>query len=271
MGKPAELLAWAEAQLQECRRIALRHFGARVRVERKPDRSPVTIADRQIEEWLRRRIGQAFPREAIVGEEFGGSAAARPGGTYWTIDPIDGTRAFSRGLPSWGTELGRVERGRPMLGACGYPAIGTFIGAVRGGAAYERAGAARRALPRAKAVPGIGEAVILHGGARWWLPTPYARGLARLMEDCFLERAYGDCYAYLWVLRGHADAVVEYGVKVWDMAPLAVLAEATGRALTDFAGRPSFDGPDSIFAHPSLVRAILPYLKIGRDRAGVMR
>ncbi len=263
MGRPAELVEWGEAQLQECQRIALRYFQRRLRVERKADRSPVTAADRAIEELLRRRIGRAFPHDAIVGEEFGGTALA--GGSYWTIDPIDGTRAFSRGLPSWGMLLGRVERGRAIMGACSYPAIDTFIGAAHGVGAYERVGSRRRRLPRAKAVRAIDESVIFHGGARWWLTTPYARGLGHLVQDCYLERAYGDCYAYLWVLRGHADAMIEYGVKVWDMAPFAAFADATGHALTDFRGRSSFVGPDSLFAHPTLVRKIASYLKPHRS------
>src|SRR3989338_8445328 len=121
-----ERLAWAEAKLAECAPIALRYFSRPLRVELKADRSPVTIADRLIEERLRRALQRAFPGEAIIGEEFG-SSAAHPR-TFWTIDPIDGTRAFSRGLPSWGMLLSRVERGVPTLGACDYPAADAFIG-----------------------------------------------------------------------------------------------------------------------------------------------
>jgi len=110
-----ERLAWAEAKLCECRRIALRYFGSPLRVERKPDRSPVTVADRTLEERLHRQIARAFPGEAIVGEEEG--LPPQLGPSYWTIDPIDGTRAFSRGLPSWGILLGRIRGRREHLDA----------------------------------------------------------------------------------------------------------------------------------------------------------
>lgn len=263
-------LAWAEAQLRECQRIALRYFGRRLRVERKADRSPVTIADRTVEEHLRRAIARAFPGEVIVGEEFGppagwmmgrAGAPAKPGASFWTIDPIDGTRAFSRGLPSWGILLGRVERGQPILGACQFPALNTFLGVGPGTPAYERHAGRLRRLSRAGSPPALSEAVIFHGGSNWWLPTPYARGFHRVVRGCFLERAYGDCYGYLWLFRGRADAVIDCGVKIWDMAPLAAVAHATGRVLTDCAGCPSFTGPEALMAHPTLVRRIVKILQ----------
>ncbi len=253
-------LAWAEALLRAQRPIALRYFqSGSLRIERKADQSPVTIADRILEERLRRAIERAFPDDGVLGEELG---RTKPDvRTYWTIDPIDGTRAFSRGLPSWGVMLARVERGVPTLGACDYPAMGAFIGVASGAAPYERMHGTRRSLPRARAARDLSDAVLFHGGSKWWLPTRYAAGMTRLVRACYLERSYGDCYAYLWVLRGKADAVIDYGVKPWDMAPFAAFARATGHALTDFAGRPSFDGPDSVFAHPVLLRRIVRYLR----------
>src|SRR3989338_9152332 len=110
-----ERLRWVERQVLACAPIALRYFrSSRLRVVRKPDQSPVTQADRRIEERLRRAMARAFPGETIVGEEFGRQGSDPS--TFWTIDPIDGTRAFSRGLPSWGILIGRVECGQATLG-----------------------------------------------------------------------------------------------------------------------------------------------------------
>ena len=249
------LLTWVEHEVRRCRPLALRYFrSASLRVERKPDRSPVTVADRAIEERLRRAIERTFPGESILGEEFGRSGGSV--GSYWTIDPIDGTRAFSRGLPSWGIMVGRVERGHPTLGVCDYPAFGVTIGVAPGVPAYERAGGSPTRLPRPIPVPSLDRAVIFHGGSRWWQGSRYARGFAELMRRCYLERAYGDCYGYLWVLRNRADAVVDCGVKPWDLVPFAAFAKATGRAFTDFSGRFSFSGPETIMAHPSFARLI---------------
>ena len=253
------LLAWVEREISSCRPIALRYFrSSSLRIERKPDRSPVTEADRVLEERLRRAIERRCPGEPIVGEEFGRSG--RAGSTYWTIDPIDGTRAFSRGLPSWGIMVGRVEHGRATLGVCDFPAIGVTLGVAPGVKAYERVGTHTNPLRPPRAVRSLSEAVIFHGGSRWWQPTRYAAGFVRLVRGCYLERAYGDCYGYLWALRGCADAVIEYGVKIWDLVPLAALAHATGRVLTDCSGRPSFTGPDTIMAHPSFARLIVKRL-----------
>ena len=253
-------LTWAEAKLREARRLALRYFRQPMRIERKADRSPVTVADRAIETFLRRQLERAFPGEPIIGEEFG-PPRGHPS-TYWTVDPIDGTRAFTRGLPSWGILLGRVEEGRAVLAACEFPVADTFLGVAPGLPAYERCQGRRRRLRRARRAPALRAATVFHGGSSWWLGTKYQTGFSALVRRCFLERAYGDCYAYLWVLRGNADAMLDYGPKCWDLVPFSALAQATGRVMTDFAGRPSFTGPESLLAHPSLVRQIVKILHV---------
>jgi fructose-1,6-bisphosphatase/inositol monophosphatase family enzyme len=263
----------------------MRHFrSSGLRVERKADGSPVTAADRLIEERLRRVIGRRCPGEPIVGEEFGGEpptirvakqrARSEPpklrfaernvgGETYWTIDPIDGTRAFSRGLPTWAIMVGKVERGRPTVGVCDFPALDVTIAAAPGVRAYEREGRRVRLIERPRPVRELAEAVILHGGMRWW-PAQDAAGLTRVMRACYLERSFGDCNGFLWALRGQADAVVDCGVKVWDLVPLAALARATGRVMTDFNARPSWTGPRVLFGSPRLVRQIVQVLRAER-------
>ncbi len=253
-------LRWVERQVLACAPIALRYFrSSRLQVSRKADQSPVTQADRRIEERLRRAMARAFPGETIVGEEFGqqGSDAS----TFWTIDPIDGTRAFSRGLPSWGILIGRVERGRATLGVCHFPALGVTLGVAPGVRAFERTPHATALLRPPRRVPALSEAVIFHGGIRWWQTTRYFPGFRKLVKQCYLERAYGDCCGYLWGLRGVADAVLDYGVKPWDMVPMAALASATGRVLVNFSGRSSFTGPDTIMASPSLAKRICRVLQ----------
>jgi fructose-1,6-bisphosphatase/inositol monophosphatase family enzyme len=253
---PRGLLAALEREVRACRPLALRYFRSpHLRVERKADASPVTAADRALEERLRRVLRRLAPGETILGEEFGRSGA--PGATYWTVDPIDGTRAFASGLPSWGIMVGRVERGRATLGVIDYPVIGTTLSVAPGVRASEIQGARRAPLPRGRAVAGLREAVVFHGGWRWWPRGGHHRGFTRLVQGCFLERAYGDCYGYLWALRGRVDAVIDNGVKPWDLVPLAALAGATGRVLADFSGRPNFLGPETIMAHPAVVRMVV--------------
>ena len=254
------LLSALERDVRGCRGIALRYFRApSLRVSRKADRSPVTDADRAVEERLRAVLARLAPGETILGEEFGRSG--RDTASYWTVDPIDGTRAFSRGLPSWGIMVGRVEHGRATLGLCDFPALGVTMAAATGVPAHERGPGGRHPFPPPRPVRSLDEAVIFHGGARWWAGTRWARGFSRLVRACFLERAYGDCYGYLWALRGCADAVLDYGVKPWDMVPLAALAAGSGRVLTDCGGRASFSGPDTIMGHPEFVKRVARLLK----------
>ena len=256
------LLRWIEREVRRCRPIALRYFrSSGLRIERKADASPVTAADRAIEERLRAVLAKGCPGERILGEEFGSSGPA--GDDYWTIDPIDGTRAFSSGLPSWGILVARVERGRPTLGVCDFPLWGITLGVAAGVRAYERASGAPIALSRPRPVRSLRDAVIFHGGSAWWRKTRVAKGFARLMSHCYLERAYGDCYGYLWALRGYADAVIDCGVKPWDMAPFFALAYATGRVLVNFNNRPSFSGPDSIMAAPPFASRVARILRQG--------
>ena len=251
----ARLLTWAERQVRACRPIALKYFrSASLRVERKADRSPVTQADRAIEERLRKALARDFPGERTLGEEFGRSGAGAD--SFWSIDPIDGTRAFSRGLPSWGIMLGRVERGRAVLGVVDYPAIGTTIAVGPGVRAYERTGSRRIAFPKPRPVRSLKDAVIFHGGLRWWNQPRYIRAFEKVIQASYLERAYGDCFGYLYVLRGQADAMLDYGVKPWDLIPFAALAASTGHLLCDFHARPSFTGPETIMAHPSLAKLL---------------
>ncbi len=249
-----ERLAWAQAKLLQYQRVALKYFNAGVRVEQKADRSPVTIADRTIEELLRHDLGRDFPDDDIVGEEFG---ASNPGSkSFWTLDPVDGTRAFSRGLLSWGMLIGRVEQGKPVLGACWYPMFKTFLGVGRGVAPFEQIDGRVIRIRRAAAPPSLSDSVIFHGGSKWWLGTRYAKGFERITHACYLERAYGDCFNYLWLFRGKADAVIDHGLKIWDLVPFAAVARHTGHVALNFAGKPTFTGPQSVMAHPTLAREV---------------
>lgn len=258
-GPSLRLLKWAEEQVDLCRSSALRYFQTgRLQVSRKADGSPVTQADRAIEEKLRKALQKDFPGETIVGEEYGTDGSGQD--TYWTIDPIDGTRAFASGLPSWGILLGRVENGKAVLGVCDFPAIGVRLLAA-GKDAFESDGRRRRRLPQAEISRSLKESVIFHGGASWWLNSPYASGFKDLIDECFLERAYGDCYAYLWLFRNRADCILEYGVAPWDVVPLAAIAAATGREVRDCNNRPCLSGPEMITAAPRMASIISRKLK----------
>ncbi|MDP6736676.1 MAG: inositol monophosphatase family protein, partial [Nitrospinaceae bacterium] len=112
----------------------LKWFRTEINVETKPDQSPVTIADRKVEEILRKKIAKAFPDHGIIGEEFGEDGAGSE--WVWTIDPIDGTRSFIRGLPMFASLIALLHKGEPVLGIISLPALGETAWAVQGHGAY---------------------------------------------------------------------------------------------------------------------------------------
>ncbi len=106
--------------------------------------------------------------------------------------------------------------------------------------------------------------MLFHGGTRYWARTAYRQHFYRLLTTCYLERAFGDCYGFLWAFRGGADAVLEYGVKPWDLVPLAAAARTLGWTFTDCVGRPNFLGPELVMAKPKLLPALTRALRAGR-------
>jgi histidinol-phosphatase len=224
-----------EAALEAARTagaIALRYFRADVRVMRKADQTPVTQADHEAEAAIVERLRAAFPDIGFLGEEFGaqGDQSRR-----WIVDPIDGTKNFVRGIPFWATLLALEEDGEVTLGVAHSPATGELFWARRGQGAW-----ADGAPLRVSSVDDLGDALLVHSslnllrrlerGRRW-------DGFVRLVDRTDRQRGFGDYFGYTFVLRGHAELMLEGDVKPWDIAPFKILVEEAGGRFTDFAGR----------------------------------
>ena len=214
---------------------ALAHFRAGVRVEVKPDRSPVTAADRESEAAILATIRERFPDHAVLAEETGapgGSAASR-----WIVDPLDGTRGFTRGGSFWGPLVGLEHEGRVVAGAMALPALGEVYWAARGRGAWTSSTAS--AAPRRLQLSGIAaweDATFQLGELHLMLKGELAPAVTRLATSCASARCYGDLAGCAMVLAGRAEAWVEAGVKIWDLAPLQVLIEEAGGRFTDLSG-----------------------------------
>ena len=245
-GPEAELRAWVDSALAWCVEtdaIAMRHF-RRTSPERKPDRTFVTEADTAIEERLREKIGVAFPRHGVVGEELGEQAPTDKAGTRWYIDPIDGTHNYMRGVPIFGTLLA-VERGGEVQAAViSAPALRTRWGAWRGGGAWAFStigGAAPRRINVSR-IDELGEAQVLSTSAGEIEASGRAPGIRELLAAAWRERGFGDFWSYTLVAEGAAEAMVEVGLKSWDAAaPFLLVEEAGGRA-TDIDGERTIHG-----------------------------
>jgi histidinol-phosphatase len=201
--------------------ISLARFRADdLAVETKPDLTPVTDADRAVEAALRERLTAERPGDAILGEEYGDGGS---GERRWIIDPIDGTRNYSRGIPVWGTLIALAVESEPTVGVVSAPALGRRWWAERGGGAL-----ASGAPIRVSGVRRIEDAVIC-------LPSEHS--LPELAERAWLPRGYGDFWAHMLVAEGVVDGAIDaVGVQPWDLAVAQVIVEEAGGRYSDAAG-----------------------------------
>jgi histidinol-phosphatase len=215
---------------------AMRHFRTGVRVEIKPDRSPVTAADREAEAAIVGLVRASFPGHAILGEESGAHAGS---GARWIVDPIDGTRGFTRGGSFWGPLVAFEVDGEVLAGAMAMPALGEVYWAARGRGAWR---SDRGGPPVRLQVSGIAawdEATLSLGEQKFLYAAERREPLLGLVTTAAQARGYGDLAGCAMVLDGRAEAFVEAGVQVWDIAPLKILVEEAGGRFTDLDGRPT--------------------------------
>lgn len=236
----AELISVAHDLAQAAREATLAHFrSADLTADNKEVArfDPVTVADRLSEQRMREILARRRPQDAILGEEMG----AQPGtsGLTWVLDPIDGTRSFLAGTPTWGVLISVADTTGPLYGLIDQPYIGERFEGGFGiarmvGPQWERALQTRAARPLADCLilstfPEVGTA---EEGAAFH----------RLAKQCRLTRYGTDCYAYALLAAGHVDLVVEAGLQAYDVqAPIAVI-EAAGGIVTDWTGAPAHQG-----------------------------
>jgi histidinol phosphatase-like enzyme (inositol monophosphatase family) len=238
--------------------IPLRYFRLALDVEHKADESPVTIADRETEDALRRSIQSRFPAHGIYGEEFGRTQSDSE--LTWIIDPIDGTKSFISGMPLFGLLLGVLRDGAPEVGIMRMPALGECYAALAG------ATATRNGEPiRCSRTTRLDDATIYINEANQMITGEPAR-FERLMKAGRLRRFAYDCYSFALLAGGHIDAVVDYDLKPYDYLPIVPIVEAAGGIMTDWSGRAlglGSDGTVVAAATPEIHRAMLDLLAAG--------
>ena len=209
---------------------ALRHYRTNLTIDRKDDGSPVTVADREAERAARDWIARRFPDDGIVGEEFGSQSGTS--GRIWVLDPIDGTKTFICGVPLWGSLIAVIERDTVLAGAAAFPALGELVAAARGEGCWHD-GVRCAVSPVAR----LADATVLTSDVQRFEAPAHLRGWAELAGAAALARTWGDCYGYLLVATGRAEAMVDVGLNPWDIACFVPIVEEAGGRLTDFAGR----------------------------------
>ncbi len=224
-------------------------------VERKEDDSPVTVADREAEGRLRERIAEQFPQDAIVGEEFGEQAGSS--GYQWILDPIDGTKSFISGVPLYGTLVGVAREGRSLLGAIYIPALDEWIHAAKGEGAWYRQGLGELQPARVSQRSSLADGVFLTSQVDTFARRGAADAFRQLEEAASITRTWGDCYGYLLVATGRAEAMVDAIMSVWDAAALQPILEEAGGAFTDWQGEPTIHSGEGVGCNRAVLQQVL--------------
>ncbi|SDG77734.1 histidinol-phosphatase [Roseospirillum parvum] len=225
------LLAFAESLADAARPVVYRHFRQPLEVETKADLSPVTVADREIEAQMRALVRGSHPDHGILGEEAGTEGLERD--LVWVLDPIDGTKSFISGMPTFGTLIGLAERGRPLAGVIDMPALNERWSAIKG----------RRTTVNGTPVAVSGQGELAQ--ARLFSTAPEMFGkpdLKQRYDDLAgrvgLRRFGADCYGYCLLAGGWIDLVVEADLKPYDYMAVAPVVEHAGGVISDWNGQP---------------------------------
>lgn len=212
---------------------AVRFRALDLKVETKPDRSPVTDADKAVEEALKAILAAERPTDGIIGEEFGASG---PDARQWIIDPIDGTANFMRGVPVWATLIALAINGKPVLSVVSAPALNRRWWAAPGLGAFTRdVDGSERSL----AVSGISQlsdASLSYNNLQLWDSYGYLNQLMQLSRNVWRTRAYGDFLSYMYLAEGSLDIVAEHDLKIYDIAALVPIVELAGGEFSDING-----------------------------------
>ncbi|MGG5890470.1 histidinol-phosphatase [Falsiroseomonas sp. HC035] len=244
MSQAADFVAVAEAAAEAAGAVIRPLFRSALLVEAKGDASPVTEADRAAERAIRALLAVNLPGHGVIGEEYG---ETNPDAEWvWVLDPIDGTRAFVTGRPLFGTLIGLLHHGVPVLGLIDQPTTGERWIGVAGQPTTFRSGFG--GTPRCRPCSSL-SAAELSCTSPDMFDAATAPRFAAVKAAARRTTWGGDCYAYGLLALGLVDAVVDATMKPWDWAALVPVIEGAGGSCTDWSGRPlRLDGDGTVLA-----------------------
>ena len=221
-------------------------------VETKPDLTPVSDADTEVERLVREALATDRPGDAVHGEEMG-TTADPAHGRVWVVDPIDGTKNFVRGVPVWATLLALLDDGQPVVGVVSAPALGRRWWAARGdGAWLSEGGAAPRRL-RVSGVARLEDASLSYSDPSW-AAVGRDEAFAVLLERVWRARAYGDFWSHVLVAEGAVDVAAEPDLALWDVAAIVPVVREAGGQVSGYDGGPC-PGPTGAVTSNGLLHA----------------
>jgi histidinol-phosphatase len=246
----AGLMDFAVQLACEAGEITLKYFRSSLRTQLKADGSYVTEADREAERFIRERLEETFPHDAVLGEEEGAQAGSS--GRQWIIDPLDGTYSFVHGVPLYGVMIGLEIADELCVGVVNFPALGELVYAARGQGCFWNGVPAR-----VSSTSRLEDALLL--ATDFGICTQYGFGQAteNLQRRVDARRTWGDCYGHILVATGRADVMLDPVMNIWDCAPLLPILEEAGGTFTDWRGRRTIRGGNAISTNNSLFDTVL--------------
>jgi histidinol-phosphatase len=224
-------------------------------VSTKPDLTPVTEADRDVERAIRRILSRSRPAHAVLGEELGDDGGGGAG-WRWVLDPIDGTKNYVRGIPVWATCIGLQRDGEGMVGVVSAPALGRRWWAARGEGAF-----ADGQPIRVSAVADLADAQLGYDSVPGFEAHGLGDGFLGLARRCWRTRGLGDFWSHVLVAEGAVEIAVEPEVSLWDVAAVQVIVEEAGGRFTDLTGVARPDGGSAVSTNGLLHDEVLAALR----------
>ena len=235
-------------------------FGALdLRVDDKPDLTPVSDADLAVERELRAILTAQRPEDAVLGEEFGGNAAFT--GRQWVVDPIDGTKNFVRGVPVWSTLIALLQDGVPVVGAVSAPALSRRWWASSGAGAFTTFDGGEPRRITVSAVDRLDSASLSFSSLSGWHDLGIRDRFIDLTDAVWRVRGYGDFLSYCLLAEGALDIAAEPEVSLWDLAPLDLLVREAGGRFTGLDGTAGPHGGNAVATNGLLHETVLARLR----------
>ena len=247
-------------------KLTLKYFRTdRFEVIRKGDGSPLTIADQEAETFLRQQIADAFPDDAIVGEEFGKKEG--DSGFCWILDPIDGTKSFISGVPLYGTMVGveiiddASDKRESVIGSVYLPGIDEGIYASRGGGAWYFSGGQKPVAAKVSKTSKLADSVLVTSQVETFGERDAAEIYEQLADAVYFSRTWGDVFGYLLVATGRVEVMIDPILNVWDAAAVQPIIEEAGGRFTDWSGVSRIDAGEAIGSNGLVHDAVLALTK----------
>jgi len=223
----------------------------------KPDLTPVTDADRAVEEAIRRTLGRARPRDAVVGEETGSTGHSQ---RRCVIDPIDGTKNYVRGVPVWATLIGLMVDEEVVVGVVSAPLLNRRWWAMKDGGAFTGKSLLRAVQCQVSDVSRIEDASLSYSSFTGWDERDRLDDFMALARRCWRTRAYGDFWSYMMLAEGAVDIAAEPELELHDMAAVDVIVREAGGIFTSLEGEPGPTGGNALATNGKLHDQVLAFL-----------